>query len=249
MKALKRITKPLKLARVLVGHRRSAGNHLVLATILAATAGAANAGGFFALGQYTSQMTGYLSQFADTVAIGDFGLAILAGFAVSAFVAGAAFSAVVITWARSQNGRHQYAWPLLIQGGFLACFAGGGIFSSEAGRLFSLACLCFIMGMQNATITKISSARIRTTHATGMLTDIGIELGRTAYNFVRPNSALIVDNNKLRILLQLVCAFVGGGIIGAFGYNYAGFFFSLPLAGVLLTIGLAGFKRREHTKP
>jgi len=37
--------------------------------------------------------------------------------------------------------------------------------------------LCFIMGLQNAVITKISHAEIRTTHVTGLVTDVGIELG------------------------------------------------------------------------
>ncbi|MFX4396989.1 YoaK family protein, partial [Acinetobacter baumannii] len=41
--------------------------------------------------------------------------------------------------------------------------------------------LCFIMGLQNAIITKVSQARIRTTHVTGITTDIGIELGKLAY--------------------------------------------------------------------
>ena len=41
--------------------------------------------------------------------------------------------------------------------------------------------LCFIMGLQNAIVTKISNAEIRTTHMTGMATDIGIELGRLVY--------------------------------------------------------------------
>lgn len=204
-------------------------------------AGAANAGGFFAVGQYTSHMTGHLSQFADNVAILQFWMALVAGLAVAMFVAGAGFSAMLINWARGKNGRHQYVWPLLVQGSFLACFSFGGIFSSEAGRLFSLACLCFIMGMQNATITKISGARIRTTHATGMVTDIGIELGRAAYRILQPRSAVRPDMTKLRILLQLVLAFVIGGIIGAVGYSHAGFFFSMPLACILLAVALAGF--------
>jgi len=41
-----------------------------------------------------------------------------------------------------------------------------------------VAVLCFTMGLQNAIITKISKAQIRTTHVTGMITDIGIELAR-----------------------------------------------------------------------
>lgn len=236
----RRLMQPLRSARVLVAHRRSTGNDLILATVLAAIAGAANAGGFFALGQYTSHMTGYLSQLADNVALLNLKVIFVSVLAISAFAVGAGFSTILIHWARSHAGRQQYAWPLVIQGSFLACFAWGGIFSSEAGRLFSLACLCFIMGMQNATITKISGARIRTTHATGMVTDIGIELGRGVFGLVLPSSGARIDAPKLRILLRLVGSFLLGGIVGAVGYSQAGFFFSLPLAIVLVALGLPG---------
>lgn len=235
---------PIRSARALVASRRSSGNDLILATFLAAVAGAANAGGFFALGQYTSHMTGYLSQLADTVAVLQVKGALVSMLAISAFVAGAGFSAILINWARSHAGRQQYAWPLVIQGTFMACFAGGGLFTSEIGRLFSLACLCFIMGMQNATITKISGARIRTTHATGMVTDIGIELGRAVYSVARPRGGVRMDRRKLRILLQLVTAFLLGGITGAIGYGQTGFLFSLPLAAILLGLGLPGLRAR-----
>lgn len=231
---------PLKSARALVAYRRSSGSDLILATFLAMIAGAANAGGFFALGQYTSHMTGYLSQLADNIAILQVKAMFVSVLAISAFITGAAFSTILINWARSHAGRQQYALPLVVQGSCMACFSLGGIFSSEAGRLFSLACLCFIMGMQNATITKISSARIRTTHATGLVTDIGIELGRVIFGWARPASGVRVDRQKLRILLQLVSAFLLGGIVGAIGYSQSGFFFSLPLAGILLALGVPG---------
>lgn len=230
--------------RALVGHRRSAGTDLGLATILAAIAGAANAGGFFALGQYTSHMTGYLSQVADNIAILNLWITFTSLLAIGAFVTGAAFSTLLINIARNRHLRQQYAWPLAVQGVFLICFSWGGIFTTEAGRLFSLACLCFIMGMQNATITKISGARIRTTHATGMITDIGIELGRAAYRVIGRDAAPGLDGRKFAILLRLVLAYVLGGIIGAVGYAQAGFFFSLPLAVILLGLSLPTLLRR-----
>lgn len=228
----------MRTARALVAHRRTAGNDLVLATILAGIAGAANAGGFFALHQYTSHMTGYLSQLADNIATLNTRVALVSICAISAFVIGAGFSTVLINWARDSASRQQYAWPLAMQGAFMICFSWGGIFTSEIGRLFSLACLCFIMGMQNATITKISSARIRTTHATGMITDIGIEVGRAVFAILRPNSGARMNGPKLRILLQLVMAFLVGGIVGAVGYSLIGFFFSLPLALILLSLSI-----------
>ncbi|MCP5810116.1 DUF1275 domain-containing protein, partial [Klebsiella pneumoniae] len=44
--------------------------------------------------------------------------------------------------------------------------------------------LAFLMGLQNATVTRISDARVRTTHVSGMATDIGIELG-IAFDILR----------------------------------------------------------------
>lgn len=61
MTRMSRISRPLVLARVLVGPRRSQGSDHLLALFLAVVAGASNAGGFFALAQYTSHMTGYLA--------------------------------------------------------------------------------------------------------------------------------------------------------------------------------------------
>lgn len=239
------IRRPVAAARALVGHHRSSGSDLVLATVLAAVAGAANAGGFFALGQYTSHMTGYLSQLADNLALANLRLALVGMFVIGAFVSGAAFSTALINWARMRDGRQQYALPLAVQGVFLACFAWGGIFTGEAGRLFALACLSFIMGMQNATITKISGARIRTTHVTGMITDIGIEIGRAAFGLTQGRAPSPAGLKKLGILLRLVGAFLLGGITGALGYGQIGFFFSLPLAALLLGLSLPSLIARH----
>lgn len=245
MRVRRRILRPVASARVLVGHRRSRGTDLVLATVLAAVAGASNAGGFFALGAYTSHMTGYLSQVADNLVTGQVRVALLAAVAIGAFVAGAAFSTVLINWARLRSVGRQYALPIAVQGGFLACFAGGGVLTGEFGRVFSLACLCFIMGMQNATITKISGARIRTTHATGMITDIGIELGREAFGRAFPARRLAANRGKLRIHLRLVGAFVAGGVLGALGFSRLGFVFALPLAAVLLALSMPALLGRR----
>ena len=93
------------------------------------------------------------------------------------------------------------------------------------------------MGFQNATITKTSYARIRTTHATGMITDVGIELGRAVCG--RSFDAdVTADRAKLWLLLRLLSVFLVGGIQGAIGYGAFGYLFSLPLVGVLLVLAV-----------
>jgi len=91
------------------------------------------------------------------------------------------------------------------------------------------------MGLQNAIITKISDAVIRTTHLTGMVTDIGISLGRIASTWGRgDNQFLDYEMTKLRLHSSLIALFLAGGITGALGFKHIGFLFTLPLAAVLL---------------
>lgn len=193
-------------------------------------------GGFFALGQYTSHMTGYLSQLADNIAILNLWVVTISGIALSAFI-----SKAFDFGDPDQLGppsRKQRALSLASghAGRPWCAFSFGGIFSSEIGRLFSLACLCFIMGMQNATITKISGARIRTTHATGMITDIGIEVGRAVYSVLRPRSGVRVDQRSCGSCCSLSSRSWSAGSSGRSAMARWGFFFSLPLAIILLAL-------------
>ncbi|OYU40374.1 MAG: hypothetical protein CFE33_07575 [Pseudorhodobacter sp. PARRP1] len=229
----------LRRVRLIAAHHRAASSDRALALILAGIAGAANAGGFILLGSYTSHMTGYLSALADNLVLHNLALVMQSLFAISLFICGAATSAIVINWGRAHKPAHQYSLPIGLQGALLAALAAVGAtpLPPNLAHTAGLALLCFIMGLQNATITKISYARIRTTHATGMITDVGIELGRAVYGraFHAPIRA---DRAKLAILLQLLGTFLLGGIVGALGYGLIGFAFSLPLAAILLTLAL-----------
>ena len=229
----------LRRVRLIAAHHRAAASDRALALILAGIAGAANAGGFILLGSYTSHMTGYLSALADNLVLQNLALVGQSLFAITLFICGAATSAIVINWGRAHKPTRQYSLPIGLQGALLAGLAALGAtpLSPDIAHAIGLGLLCFIMGLQNATITKISYARIRTTHATGMITDVGIELGRAIYGraFHAPISA---DRAKLSILLQLLGTFLLGGIVGALGYGLIGFAFSLPLAAILLSLAL-----------
>ena len=107
--------------------------------------------------------------------------------------------------------------------------------------------LCYVMGLQNALVTKISNAEIRTTHVTGLVTDLGIELGRLLYwNRTGQAIAPLVRANraKLRVLGSLIGAFALGGVIGAMGFKYVGYVSTVPLAVLLLVVSAAPFFRR-----
>ena len=100
--------------------------------------------------------------------------------------------------------------------------------------------LCFIMGLQNAIVTKLSNAVIRTTHMTGIVTDLGIELGKLLYWNRDPHIPLKVraDRERLKVLGGLLSCFLVGGITGALGFKFAGYAFTLPIALLLAVMAL-----------
>lgn len=224
-------------------HRTPSINHL-LGSLLAFNAGAINAGGFLVVGMYTSHMTGFVSMLADNLVLGNATLVLGAAGVMLAFTAGAATTAVLVNWARQHRLRGEYALPLVLEAVLLLLF---GLMGATLGRQTPFAVpltvlvLAFTMGLQNAVVTKISSSQIRTTHMTGVMTDLGIELGKVLYwNRTGSPAASRVRANriKLRLFSLLLASFVVGGVVGASGFKYLGFVWVLPQAALLLLLSL-----------
>jgi uncharacterized membrane protein YoaK (UPF0700 family) len=227
--------------RDVIGSERNDRTDAHLGLTLCFVAGAVNAGGFLAVGQYTSHMSGMISAMADNLALGGVGLVFGGTGAFLSFILGAACSAVLINWGRRHHTRGQYAFPLLFEAVLLLGFGLIGSFREHVPFFIFIAVplLCFIMGLQNAIITKISRARMRTTHMTGVVTDIGIELGKLFYwnRTVGPAyGRVLADRAKLRLLASLLGSFFVGGVVGALGFNHIGFVTTVPLAIVLLLL-------------
>jgi uncharacterized membrane protein YoaK (UPF0700 family) len=237
---------PIQYLSGLTAKPRTGQADLHIGIILTLVAGALNAGGFLAIGQYTSHMTGMVSAFADQMVLRNFALASIAAISWIAFVAGAATTALMVNYLRRAEVRNLYAVPLLIEATLILLFgAFGGTLKKHELVDVSMAVitLCFTMGLQNALITKISRAEIRTTHLTGLTTDLGIEIGKLLYwNSNRPDDKRVpvrANWNKLRIHAILIASFLIGGMAGALGFHYAGFVSTVPLALALAAIAIA----------
>jgi uncharacterized membrane protein YoaK (UPF0700 family) len=218
--------------------RRSTRADLQLGILLAFVGGAVNAGGFLAIGQYTSHVTGIVSALADHLALGEFAAALAALVAWLAFLAGAATTAVLINLARRRRLRSRYALALLFEAALLLLFGVAGANLAELRDLLApvtVLLLCYIMGLQNAIVTKVSGAVIRTTHLTGMTTDLGIELGKLFY-FNRlnlPQLAVRANRHKLGMHARLIGSFLLGAVTGAFGFKAVGYGATILLSAVL----------------
>ena len=108
--------------RKLTSVERSVKADIHLGLSLAFIAGAMNAGGFLAVQQYTSHMTGIISSMADGLIIGNINLALASVGALICFIAGAALTELFVNWARGKRLQSEYALPLIVEAGLLLCF-------------------------------------------------------------------------------------------------------------------------------
>lgn len=230
----------------LTSTKRTPKSNLHLGVALASNAGALNAGGFLAVGRYTSHMTGIISTAADDLILGKFIPAFAAILMLMAFISGSTCTALMVNYAKRSGMVNIYAPVLLLEAVLLLIFGLIGSTLQTHAVLtvsFTAVLLCYVMGLQNALITKISNAVIRTTHITGLVTDIGIELGKLIYwsrNKGQAHEAEIANNqSNLRLHGMLTGAFFAGGIVGAAGFKYLGFISTLPLALGLFALSLA----------
>jgi uncharacterized membrane protein YoaK (UPF0700 family) len=96
------------------------------------------------------------------------------------------------------------------------------------------------MGIQNAVVTRISDARVRTTHISGMSTDIGIELSML-FDIARGrelDAEAAPYRSKLRLHVQTVLSFLIGGVAGVVIYQAIGT--KLLFATAVLLFMMAG---------
>ena len=152
----------------------------------------------------------------------------------------------MVNFARRRAIVYIYTPTLILEALLLLVFGlvGNNLQHHELVQVsFTAVLLCYVMGLQNALITKISHAEIRTTHLTGMVTDIGIELGKLIY-WNRSGSLIeygevVANREKLKILSLLVLFFFGGGVAGALGFKHLGFISTVPLAIALIALSVA----------
>lgn len=236
---------PLDFSRSLTGTDRTPEANAKLGYGLAFVAGATNAGAFLAVRQYTSHMTGLLSTLADSAVLQQWPAALAALGGLLAFLVGAACSAMLVLFAKRRQLRSAFALPLVLEAVLLIAFGLLGARLAAISGFFvpmTVMLLCFMMGLQNALISKISNAEIRTTHVTGMITDLGIEFGKLAYwnrRSDRLGGPVRANREQMRLLSLLIGSFFGGGVIGVFGFQQLGYLATVPLAALLLVFAFA----------
>jgi uncharacterized membrane protein YoaK (UPF0700 family) len=200
-----------------------------LAISLSWIAGYTNVVTLLLTGHVISHMSGNTTVFSSALGARNWEQVKDIGAVLVSFLLGAAFSGLMTETARRRGMASKYVLPIGVQAILLALLAVWMSFSmsdgqTSAGIYFALFA-AFAMGLQNATITHISGAEIRTTHVTGVITDLGLEgiqfliwwrdKMRSRKNSTRLARTLRLSRRHPTFLRLLLLA----SILGSFGFG------------------------------
>lgn len=179
---------------------------------LALCAGAINAIGLLGFKhQAVSHLTGTSTFLALEIAQNNSGEIVHLLLVIASFIAGAALSGVLIGNTALKLGR-RYSVALIIESLLLLASMWYLNRNSLSGHFFaSAAC-----GLQNAMTSTYSGAVVRTTHVSGIFTDLGVIFGLKLRGHP-------IDKRRVILYLTLISGFIVGGVVGAISFDHLRF--------------------------
>ncbi|NUM58439.1 MAG: DUF1275 domain-containing protein [Bdellovibrionaceae bacterium] len=217
-------------------------------TSFAFQAGCVNVGGFLACHRFVTHTTGFATFFGSEMAKGSVSMALGYLSVPLFFLAGAMFSAFFTDRRSLHNHKPNFLivfavmWVCFLTVIILSEFQFFGVFGEEISLskdYFLISLLSLSSGLQNAMITSVSKTVVRTTHLTGLTTDLGIGLIRI---FSSPTEyQRHQEIQAIRMRLGIIIGFILGSWLGAsvfYKYDYRGFFIPFLITSLFLFLSI-----------
>ncbi|KAF1707337.1 MULTISPECIES: YoaK family protein [Pseudoxanthomonas] len=201
---------------------------------LASVAGMVNVVGFLGFEhQAVTHLTGTTSLLGAAITHGDARAVWHLLGITAAFMIGAALSGVIVQDSALRLGR-RYGVTLALES--LLLFAAIPLFKQQ--QIFGALLAAMACGLQNAMATTYSGAVVRTTHLSGMFTDLGIGLGHALRGMPLPK-------RRLMLSALIIAGFLAGGVAGAWLFRRLGYDALLVPATLtgLVGFGYAGYRQ------
>ncbi|TDD94922.1 YoaK family protein [Flavobacterium cellulosilyticum] len=238
------------------GKSRTFAHNLRLATLLSFVAGIVNITGVLAVKTLTTNVTGHFAFFAEEITKHNYFAALSFFIFTLFFLLGSFTSSFLAELVSKRNPEISHVVPITLEIIVLILIgifgAQSGITSIE-GKLTAFFML-FAMGIQNSLVTNISNSIVRTTHLTGLFTDLGIELSQLFF-YKKPE-----ENKKLKtsifLRFSIITFFFIGCFSGGFIYHFleiktliiAAFFLLIAQWFDYLRLKFHLFKRKQKSK-
>ena len=215
---------------------RTLKDNLMLASSTAFVAGMTNVAGVIAFLSFTSNITGHVAMLARKIVNKEHHDVLVYTLWLLLFLLGA-FTANFITKSYSKRGSYRaHAVPIFIEVIILfvvAVYGHNYYTETQLERELIIGTMLFSMGLQNGLVSTISGGLVKTTHLTGLFTDLGGELSEYLHAAKGQAGAI---KQKLMIRLTILCFYLIGGILGGYFFERYDFriFYFIPF--ILLTI-------------
>lgn len=219
------------------GKSRTKKHNLRIATILSFVAGIVNVTGYLSFKQLTTNVTGHFALFINDVTNFEFWKGTIYFLFIFSFLLGSFISSFIIETSRKNKKQNLFILPTVIEALILI---GIALTSDLINIIYPYIIIClllFAMGMQNSFVTQISNAVVRTTHLTGLFTDLGIDISQLLFQNTFTQREKLKANIKLRI--AIITFFFAGGLTGGLFYSTLNLKLNtLIIAAVILLISL-----------
>jgi uncharacterized membrane protein YoaK (UPF0700 family) len=202
---------------------RTLSENIKLGTMTGFVAGMVNVASLLMFFAFTSNVTGHYAIFAAEVAKGNYyQVAVVFGWIFTFFLGSFVSNALVINlnrWSRYVA----HAAPVLLE---IICLVAIGIYGQYHYREtlteteILLAIMLFAMGLQNGLTASISNFAVKTTHLTGLTTDLGILFSMFMRKEYRENAEMV---GKAKLLLSIAFSYVAGAVVAGYACLHIGF--------------------------
>lgn len=217
------------------GKKRTFEQNLRLAIILSCTAGTVNVCGFLTFHIFTTNITGHAAQLSSNLADSQYYNTSILLLYLLLFFAGGIFSGFQIEMMGRRNPRFSHIIPIFLEIfvlAFVGYYAKFEPYARPFNDNFLAGCLLFAMGMQNAMVTAASGSVVRTSHLTGLFTDIGTNIAKRYFSVKKTEQKQLTE--RIFLHLSIIAGFMVGCFVAAFLYNqYHTDTFALPIVLLL----------------
>ena len=238
------------------GKKRTLEHNLRIATVLSFVAGLVNVTGFLAFKQLTTNVTGHFALFITDVYSFDIWKGTIYFLYIFSFLLGSFSSSFLIEKYRNNKQLNVFVLPTSIEAVILFTIGLLDFGTVMDFSNFIICALLFAMGLQNAFVIKISNAVVRTTHLTGLFTDLGIDLSQLLFVKEPVQKKKLKSNIQLRAYI-ILSFFLGGVTAGVFYASMHLLLKTLLVGAVILIVSLfydefrfqvIKMKRKQHRK-
>lgn len=215
---------------------RALKENLMLASSTAMVSGMTNVVGLVAFLAFTSNITGHVANLSKHIVEQNFGEILTFLLWLFMFFAGAFLSSFIVRSLEDKSYYRAHSIPVIIEIIvllFVAIYGHNFYKETEIERKVVITTILFSMGLQNSLVSIISGGLIKSSHLTGLFTDLGGEVAEWLHPKVEKTE---VVRNKIYIRFTVLGFYILGGIIGGYFFNLYDFaiFYCIPV--ILLTI-------------